>query len=77
MRIVIDARESGTSTGRYVDKLIEYLHKLKPAYEIIILTKPHRIGYLRQVAPDFGLSAQIIESSALANRSAFGVSSAN
>ncbi len=52
-RIVIDARESGTSTGRYVDKLIEYLYKLRPVHEIIVLTKTHRLDYLRELAPDF------------------------
>ncbi len=52
-RLVIDARESGTSTGRYVDKLIEYLHKLKPSHEIIILTKPSRVEYVKSVAPNF------------------------
>jgi glycosyltransferase involved in cell wall biosynthesis len=52
-KIVIDARESGTSTGRYVDKLIEYLHKLKPRFEIIILTKPHRLDFFHGIAPDF------------------------
>ena len=25
-RILIDARESGSSTGRYIDKLVEHLH---------------------------------------------------
>ncbi|MDO8592003.1 MAG: glycosyltransferase family 1 protein [bacterium] len=52
-RIVIDARESGTSTGRYVDKLIEYLHKLQPAYEVIVLTKAPRIEFMKTTAPDF------------------------
>lgn len=52
-RIVIDCRESGTSTGRYLDKLIEYLHKLKPSYEIVLLAKHHRKDYLKQIAPDF------------------------
>jgi len=53
MRVVIDARESGTSTGRYVDKLIEYLHKLKPEYEIIVLAKSHRLSFLKEIAPAF------------------------
>lgn len=60
MRIVIDARESGTSTGRYIDKLVENLHRLKPSlpagrpeFEIILLAKPERVNYLKQVAPDF------------------------
>jgi len=59
MRIIIDARESGTSTGRYVDKLVEYLFKLKPEFEIVLLAKSHRVEYLRSVAPGF----EIVESS--------------
>lgn len=54
-RVVIDARESGTSTGRYVDKLIEYLHKLEPEYEIIVLTKSPRIEFMKTIAPGFGV----------------------
>lgn len=53
MKIVIDARESGTSTGRYVDKLIENLHALKPDVEFLILTKSHRIDFFKQIAPGF------------------------
>ncbi|HET7529292.1 MAG TPA: glycosyltransferase family 1 protein [Candidatus Saccharimonadales bacterium] len=52
-RIVIDARESGTTTGRYVDKLIEHLHTLKPQHEIIILAKSPRMDFFNQIAPDF------------------------
>lgn len=52
-RIVIDARESGTSTGRYIDKLIEYLYKLKPTYDIVVLTKSHQIDYIQKIAPKF------------------------
>jgi glycosyltransferase involved in cell wall biosynthesis len=59
MKIVIDARESGTSTGRYVDKLIEYLHKLQPQYEITVLTKTPRLKFMREIAPDF----KIVQSS--------------
>jgi len=57
-RIVIDARESGTSTGRYVDKLIEYLYALKPDHRIIILTKTLRVDFMKKVAPTF----EIVES---------------
>jgi len=57
-KIVIDARESGTSTGRYVDKLVEYLQGLKPGFEIIVLTKTAQVDYLKRVAPDF----KIVES---------------
>jgi glycosyltransferase involved in cell wall biosynthesis len=56
-KIVIDARESGTSTGRYVDKLIEYLARLSPAFEIIVLTKSRRLEPLRKLAPDFDVQA--------------------
>ena len=58
MRIVIDARESGSSTGRYVDKLVEYLHELKPGFEITILTKAHRVEFMEMIAPGF----KIVES---------------
>ncbi len=51
--VVIDARESGTSTGRYIDKLVEYLHKLKPEHKIVLLTKPHRVEFYKRVAPSF------------------------
>lgn len=57
--ILIDARESGTSTGRYIDKLIEHLHELhvqspdETKHRFTIATKPHRINYLQQIAPTF------------------------
>lgn len=51
--IVIDARESGTSTGRYIDKLIENLHDLKPNYQITLLAKTHRVKFLESIAPSF------------------------
>jgi glycosyltransferase involved in cell wall biosynthesis len=52
-KVVIDARESGTSSGRYVDKLIEHLHTLKPSHEIVLLTKTHRQEYFHEIAPSF------------------------
>ena len=52
-RIVIDVRESGTSTGRYVDKFIEHLYKLHPDYKITLLAKTHRVEYLRNLAPGY------------------------
>ena len=51
--IAIDARESGTSTGRYIDKLVEHLHGLHPDYAINLLAKPHRVEYLQNIAPSF------------------------
>lgn len=56
-KILIDNRESGTSTGRYVDKLVEYLHKIQPTeapdVRFTILAKPHRLEYLQAIAPNF------------------------
>ena len=52
-KLVIDARESGTTTGRYVDKLIEYLYQLNPPYRIVILAKKHRLAFLAELAPNF------------------------
>jgi len=53
-RIVIDARESGTSTGRYVDKLIEHLHALQPQqHQFVILTKAERLEFMAHIAPAF------------------------
>jgi len=60
-RIVIDARESGTTTGRYVDKLVEYLHRLRPTFaeelDIVILTKTHRVDFMHAIAPKFEVVA--------------------
>lgn len=53
MKIVIDARESGTTTGRYIDKLIEYLHRLDPNHDLLILSRPERVEDLRKLAPGF------------------------
>lgn len=53
MRIVIDARESGTSTGRYIDKLVENLHELRPKHEFVVLTKSHRVSFMKNIAPSF------------------------
>jgi glycosyltransferase involved in cell wall biosynthesis len=53
MKIAIDARESGTTTGRYIDKLIEYLHSLQPQYEIVVLTKTPRLSFFADIAPNF------------------------
>ena len=55
-KIVFDARESGTSTGRYIDKLLAHLHKLEPAYQIIILAKSPRVDYLKKLLPNFSVS---------------------
>jgi glycosyltransferase involved in cell wall biosynthesis len=53
MRVAIDVRYSGTSTGRYIDKLVEHLHRLKPEFEVVLLTKPHRVEFLKNLVPNF------------------------
>lgn len=53
MKIVIDARESGTTSGRYVDKLIEHIYKIGVDHEITVMTKSHRLDFMRTIAPDF------------------------
>ncbi len=57
-KIVIDARISGTTTGRYVDKLIEYLSLEKPKEHITILTRTERVEYMKGIAPEF----EVVES---------------
>lgn len=52
-RIVIDGRNSGTSTGRYVDRLAENLHRLKPDIDFIILAKTARLEFFKDIAPEF------------------------
>jgi glycosyltransferase involved in cell wall biosynthesis len=52
-KIVIDARESGTTTGRYIDKLIEHMDKLAPQHQIVILTHAERTEFFANIAPNF------------------------
>ncbi|MGH7240088.1 MAG: glycosyltransferase, partial [Candidatus Saccharimonadales bacterium] len=52
-KIVIDARKSGTGTGRYVDKLIEYLAKSKSDFEYTVLTKAEQVKFIKSIAPNF------------------------
>lgn len=52
-KIVIDARESGTSTGRYIDKLIEHLSHLETDHKFLVLTKENRLSFMRKIAPKF------------------------
>jgi glycosyltransferase involved in cell wall biosynthesis len=54
-RVLIDARESGTSTGRYIDKLIEYLAKSKTDLDFSVITKPHRRDFIKKIAPGFDI----------------------
>ncbi len=55
MKIVIDARESGTSTGRYVDKLIENIGSIDHTNQYTLLLKKHRIGIYSTLPANFTL----------------------
>ncbi|HYH36294.1 MAG TPA: glycosyltransferase family 1 protein [Candidatus Saccharimonadales bacterium] len=43
-RIVIDARELRTSTGRYMERLLHYLQEIDRGHEYIVLLKPQDIA---------------------------------
>jgi glycosyltransferase involved in cell wall biosynthesis len=40
MKIVVDARELRTSTGRYVERLLHYLQQLDDKHDYVVLLKP-------------------------------------
>lgn len=53
MNILIDARESGTSTGRYIDKLIENLQKIDSSNEYTLLLKLARLNAYSNLPKNF------------------------
>ncbi len=53
MKIVIDARELRTSSGRYVERLLHYLQKLDNEHRYVILLKPQDMGSWQLVNPNF------------------------
>ena len=68
-RIIIDARDLRTSTGRYMERLLHYLQKLDRKHEYIVLLKPEDIAswnpdhanFSKLVCPhdEFGFGEQI------------------
>lgn len=52
-RIVIDAREINTSTGRYVERLLHYLQKIDHANSYAVLLKPVDIDSWTPTNPNF------------------------
>lgn len=68
-RIVIDARELRTSTGRYMERLLHYLQAIDRKHEYIVLLKPNDIAswnpehsnFNKYACPhkEFGLDEQI------------------
>ncbi len=52
-RIVIDAREYSTSTGRYMQRLLQYLQTLDSEHDYIVLLKPRDIPAFQPTNPHF------------------------
>ena len=52
-KIVIDAREYTTTTGRYMFRLVQYLEKLESEHEFIILLKPKDMDVYPLTNPRF------------------------
>jgi glycosyltransferase involved in cell wall biosynthesis len=52
-RIVIDAREYTTSTGRYMFRLLQYLDTLDTENEYVLLLKPHDMDVYQYSNPRF------------------------
>lgn len=71
MKIAIDARESGTSTGRYIDKLVEHLHTLQPQHVVVVLTKAERVSYFQKISPSFQIEVSDFKEFTLAEQLGF------
>lgn len=52
-KIVIDAREWSTSTGRYISGLVQHLEKIDSENDYTILLKPHDLEKYQPVASNF------------------------
>src|SRR3954464_5179521 len=52
-RIVIDAREWSTSTGRYISNLVRQLEKIDTSNDYVVLLKPHDIQSWQPQNPRF------------------------
>ncbi|HUA13568.1 MAG TPA: glycosyltransferase family 1 protein [Candidatus Sulfotelmatobacter sp.] len=52
-KIVIDARELNTGSGRYVNKLIEHLQKLDKTHKYFLLIKPEDMEGFKPTNPNF------------------------
>lgn len=53
MKIVIDARESGTSTGRYIDKLIENLQHIDKTNNYVLVYKNDQLDKVTLKSSNF------------------------
>jgi len=53
MKILIDARELRTSSGRYVERLLHYLQQIDHEHDYVILLKPQDINEWEVTNPKF------------------------
>jgi len=53
MKIVIDARELRTSSGRYVERLLHYLQQVDREHEYVVLLKPEDADGWQPTNPNF------------------------
>ena len=52
-KIVIDARELRTSTGRYIERLLHYLQKIDTENDYVVLLKPKDVAGWQPINPKF------------------------
>ncbi len=57
MKIVIDARELRTSTGRYVERLLHYLQQIDTMHDYVVLLKPQDVAGWQPSNPRFSVVA--------------------
>lgn len=56
-KIVIDARELRTSTGRYIERLLFYLQKIDDQHDYVVLLKPEDVAGWQPTNPHFSVVA--------------------
>lgn len=52
-KIVIDARQYTTGSGRYTFRLVQYLEKVDTEHEYVVLLRPHDMGVSKFTNPNF------------------------
>ena len=53
MKILVDARELRTTSGRYVERLLHYLQQLDHEHEYVVLLKPRDLPGWKTTNPNF------------------------
>jgi hypothetical protein len=53
MKIVIDAREYSSSTGRYIERLLHYLMQTKSEHQYLVLLKSKDMNKFKPIKSNF------------------------